>query len=383
MLIACLLLCLCEEFQHNSYAALQHIRAGRNILRAYGQKRRSGWGHASLVLDEIAPIFSKLGMHAGHFDREVLPANLNLPAWKLGHEHSANQAGWCGQADSPTVDRLPVPRPETERFGTGTASCAFPPVSLTSRPLFLENLANARSTLAALAPCCLSGQPQTPVPPRSRFHIVPSITEHMNQWLEDFNALTSDLEPTVVSASFGEIHVLRTYHQCLGVTSRTVSFGDEILFDDQYATLEHVIKKASMLVPSFAEALLSPLFLVASRCRDASLRRQAIELLEQCGLEGETMAIIAKKVVKIEERGLSDLVVCADVPERQRIRVVGVGVGPCPGSMMLQFVRPPYNDFNSISEERIRNPAETRRLMPTVSYPKKYGIISPLTDNVL
>ena len=80
------------------------------------------------------------------------------------------------------------------------------------------------------------------------------------------------------------------------------------------------------------------------------------------------MAMVAKKAIKIEERGLSDVVVCADVPERQRIRILGITPGHTPASMMLHFVRPPYDECVGASEEEIILPIEAQTLVPMVSF---------------
>lgn len=66
-----------------------------------------------------------------------------------------------------------------------------------------------------------------------------------------------------------------------------------------------------------------PLFFIAWKCRDRTLRRRAIKQLKKCGKEGvwegPVMAVMAERIMAIEEEGLETT---AHISERQRIHDV-------------------------------------------------------------
>lgn len=66
-----------------------------------------------------------------------------------------------------------------------------------------------------------------------------------------------------------------------------------------------------------------PLFFIASKCRESRLRRRAIAQLRKAGKEGvwegPIMAVVAKRMMQVEERGL---ISGQRVPERNRIHKV-------------------------------------------------------------
>ncbi|KAL9631285.1 MAG: hypothetical protein Q9164_005975 [Protoblastenia rupestris] len=75
--------------------------------------------------------------------------------------------------------------------------------------------------------------------------------------------------------------------------------------------------------------LVMPLYAVAHKCRDPSIRRRAVSLLKssprQEGIWDSILAArAAEKIISIEENGLGVVQSCHDVPESSRIRAVSV-----------------------------------------------------------
>lgn len=70
--------------------------------------------------------------------------------------------------------------------------------------------------------------------------------------------------------------------------------------------------------------IIAPMYYTALKCRDPGLRRKAIDLLESSysqegAWDSHTMAIIAERVVGVEERGLDNPQTAADIPEQNRL----------------------------------------------------------------
>ena len=75
--------------------------------------------------------------------------------------------------------------------------------------------------------------------------------------------------------------------------------------------------------------LVAPLYAVAHKCRDPTIRRAAVALLKstprQEGIWDSVLAgRVAEKLVNIEEDGLAEVKSCHDVPESARISAVSV-----------------------------------------------------------
>ncbi|MCJ1467591.1 hypothetical protein MMC07_006216 [Pseudocyphellaria aurata] len=71
------------------------------------------------------------------------------------------------------------------------------------------------------------------------------------------------------------------------------------------------------------QGIVAPLFLVATKCRDPLLRREAAHLISSPRREGtwdaQAAVTVAERVIAIEEEGLSQVNAAKDVPESSRI----------------------------------------------------------------
>ncbi|KIX04870.1 uncharacterized protein Z518_05741 [Rhinocladiella mackenziei CBS 650.93] len=106
---------------------------------------------------------------------------------------------------------------------------------------------------------------------------------------------------------------------CIDCGPETIfdSFRDE--FDDMVTKVEHVTTALGMPEASPLEAeftpftmelgIVHPLFFVACKCRDWQIRRRATAQLKKAGKEGvwegPIMAVLAKRIIALEEEGLS------------------------------------------------------------------------------
>lgn len=305
MLMACLLLILCDEFQQNSYAALQHLMAGRKILAAWNRANHP-WQYSTV--EELGAIFSKLELHTGEFNQEVLPqfSRWPLPSKQYGEVNIQHFADT-------------IPRG------------------------FITSIEDAAESLQTVAFECTSLQLDGN-PPQTRFQMVPPLTQQLNDWLDDFQLFEENLLPAYASASSVSLRLLRSYHLAQHVLSRCAPFTQESAFDSYCGNLEHLVVSAGLLFPSTTVRLIPILFLVATRYRDASFRRRAHYMLRQCGLDGQILAKIAFRAIRIEEKTVDEPIVCTDVPETSRIRLVKLTFDASTGNYILYYRRFPYAD---------------------------------------
>ncbi|KIW67752.1 hypothetical protein PV04_06982 [Phialophora macrospora] len=322
LLMACLLLILCDEFQQNSFAALQHLIAGRRMLAMYQPDKYAE--HQSALIQELGPIFARLELQTGELFSQVRPLsgrcqlNDNRKSWLPGDiQHFATADGTKGQWM--TVDE-------------------------------------AARSLQAIASDCMSQQLHGSPPP-TRFHTVPNLTARLNEWLDQYHLFETRVQSRPTPADRTDFYLLRTYHLCVHILSRCEPFKQEVAFDSYSSNIEHLMVNCGWLIRTAKTRIIPILFFVGTRYRDASCRRRAIEMLKQCGLDGQLLARIALRVVRIEEKNVADPIVCSDVPAESRIRLVDMLFNVHAASYILRFKRRPYDDETAMESVPISAPA--------------------------
>lgn len=336
ILTACLLFVLCDEFQQNKFAALQHIIAGREILAGYYKQRHRS--QCSSAIEELGPIFQRLQLQIGELDQETMPHQIRWP--------------YITQSFAPGV-KPDLPRPDFQHQpGLVFQGC--------------HDLETAWNSLQRLASSCMNPQPGSR-PPVSQFHEVPNVTMQLNQWFSYFDLLCSRLDAKEVAAQRVGIHLLRLCHLALSIMSRCAPFDDETLYDEYLGQFEHLMLKATYMLTKpntkdLAEKVLCPLFFTAAHYRDVTIRRRAVAEIQRCGWEGVRLATIAEQLIHVEEKGCENAIVAADIPERNRIRVLGVSFLPSqshaddPNGTLcdLAYSVSPYASPSSIRKHRFK-----------------------------
>ena len=79
-----------------------------------------------------------------------------------------------------------------------------------------------------------------------------------------------------------------------------------------------------------------------------------------CFGRGEMLARSAEKVIEIEEKGLTDVLSCSDVPEEHRVRVMGLSAEDYSKVMTIWFRRTPFKD-DTLERANIDIPDQYRR----------------------
>ncbi|EXJ77513.1 hypothetical protein A1O3_09740 [Capronia epimyces CBS 606.96] len=344
-LMACLLLILCDEFQQRPFAALQHIIAGRKILASYCANRST---YRNTTVEEIGPIFSKLELRTGELNQQTQPSHTR---WQLPTAHYSVDV----------IDLQP-----------------FSNLGVFAR---MASTLEAAKSLQTIAAACTSLR-LTGQPPQTRFHTVPLLTDQLNTWFEEFSRFDAGMSREITPASRAELQLLRTYHLCLHVLSRCAPFDQECAFDIYSGAMDHIMVCAGLLIPFTTTRLIPILFLVATRYRSVSFRRRAIEMLSQCGLDGQILARIALKVVQLEERRVKEPIVSADIPEASRIRLVDLSLDADGSFYTLRFRRSPYTD-ELTPIERVSLPTQGFSWTSSEGYTQTSGHACQLLSEVL
>lgn len=291
ILMACLILMLCDELQQNRYGALRHLMSGRKIITSY-LSRRDGCNND--IIDELVPIFSELELHTGEIYHITMAGSPEILKSRTTRSHVCEEVFAKFENVDEAVDVLYR-------------------VAVDGTSLQLDGM-----------------------PPVSQFHVVPNLTLRLNDWLFRFS--WSEV------GSAEERQILRLYHSSLDTLSRCAPFNNESAFDMYLSSIEQLLIVCNRLLFSTTTGLVPVLFFVATRYRSASVRRRAIELLRFCGMDGRILASIAMKVVRIEESRVSEPVTSADVPEEDRIRLVGLHTGSSAECLLVDYRRRPYRE---------------------------------------
>lgn len=310
LLMACLLLILCDDFQENAFAGLQHLIAGRKILATYQPRHHPK--QRSETIQKLGPIFARLELQTGELYSQIRPLSAGWRAAKHGKS-------WLDG--------------DIQHFAK---------IATTDGPW--TTVLEAVQSLQAITFECTSQEVEGD-PPLTKFHAVPNLTTKLNNWLDHYSLLESSMNYDGITRSdHADFYVLRTYHICIYVLSRCMPFKQETAFDAYSSNIEHVVLSCAFLIRTAKLRIIPILFMVATRSRDTSIRRRALCMLKECGLDGQILARIALRVIKIEEKHVSEPITCSDVPEESRIRLIDLVFDADAAAYLLRYKRRPYGE---------------------------------------
>lgn len=185
---------------------------------------------------------------------------------------------------------------------------------------------------------------------------------YSERWSSALDALSKS-----TSTERRTIILLRAARIASLVMIQTMSAPDECAYDVHVPAFASIIDLYSEIFPPSSmhlhfefptgSGVIDTLRMIARRCRDPTIRRQACDLLSCCcrneGLfsAGVTGAL-NRKIIEIEEAGLDNPQSCTDIPERNRIRVLTTSffLGD-QRRMRIQYVRHPYDTAKCSIEE--------------------------------
>lgn len=157
--------------------------------------------------------------------------------------------------------------------------------------------------------------PYTPLPSTIATQ-VKSIERLLKTWSETFERFISSRNPEETKPETVGANVLRILHLSTWIHFSTFFYRDQLAYDAftkeftkivglAESVLSDVSTRSNISSLSFDIGIIAPLYQVAHKCRDARLRRRAIELLKRAGREGvwdgKAMAAVGTWAMEQEE----------------------------------------------------------------------------------
>jgi hypothetical protein len=158
-----------------------------------------------------------------------------------------------------------------------------------------------------------------------------------DQYNASFRSFLALQGPKLNKSEWKGVKVLQIHH-CVAFMSVNIGkamMDDETVWDPHVPVFEKMVSLADEVVllecseqapPVFSidMGIIGPLYEVASKCRDPTIRRRAINIMKdaprQEGIWNSSLvARVAERVVEIEEEGLGAVNCCADVPDWARL----------------------------------------------------------------
>ena len=332
-IISSILFACFEVLRRNGMAAISHFNAGMKALLQHMPPKDTSINASSMGTISTAEATRTAGSKAIQpFFRTVPQDDVDV----MLRVFSRYDIQACTFA-KPKAERLTVTLPDT------------PPTSLTLPEIknYLDSL------LVAVYQHTRSDLVMHRYFP---LHTVPPILIHrrdqalitFEQWLSAIEKFFSENVLALTTLEAKALLGLRLQVRTAILELRTcISCPAETSFDAFHSDFLHIVTRCERLADSLGlpecEPLATdpsgagftmelgichPLFFVATKCRDYSLRRRAIACLKRAGREGvwegPVMAIVAERIVQLEEEGVSagDKGNAACVPEGNRFHYI-------------------------------------------------------------
>lgn len=334
ILISCILMVVCEKLRGRTADKWVHIKAGSEILRAWKSLNHEtstvADSPAYIIQTYIEPIFKRL------LEEVSVHNHLNLPVSSI----------------SPTdnVVELSVPKWRL------------------NIPTSFQNMHAARESLFNVVRQIFTvmkrpaGVAVGVITMRDNKHLLSS-------WVHAFRGLPEHSSPQMIIPT--DSIMLAVHHQVVSILLEASVFTTESAYDNFTVEFKNILAKIALHIerqrqttlrnkinhekplPQFSHdlGLLAPLFVISTRCREPTLRRQALRVMGRLhrteGVWDSCAAVsVAERIINIEEKGLARARSCADIPESHRIKVLNAAPhgdvdSDLPG-MMLRFTRAPY-----------------------------------------
>lgn len=316
VLLSCVLFICWENAQGNFDGAMEHLQNGLKILHEWKtQHEKSGKRTPSseVIDNHLVPLFARLDMQYNtHVEKR--PGSPRVTSYKPMLAHNGD-----------TV--LP------ETFS-----------NLHEARVCLEVLiAKITSLMIARGEMCLALKLRVDEPSlATNAKDIADLTDDVENWLVKLNAFVKEHQSRD-DINFIRAYVfLKIYHLSTFILLRATNQPGETSFDAYDEGFKQVIahcqhyqeltrhpkadgtKKTTF---GFDLGVIPPLYIAASRCRDPSIRRDAIGILRSLrhreGIWDSMISVqIAEHIMAIEEAGLTNIRTSNDVPEWNRIRLL-------------------------------------------------------------
>lgn len=335
VLLACILF-ICYENMDGAYdRSLAHVRNGLNIIRsgtASVTERNSPRYTDNDVGDNIAKIFGRL-----QHNYSSLVKNVSV--------------------------KVPVPQP-LEDIPAPEIAPSFQ--TMHEARLYLDVILNWM--LQTMHASFMSGE-------SPRNEIFEAHDAQIARWRDAFDTLIRR------SRHRQDMDFQRTgmgiwvHSEMAKILPRTLGSATELVYDQFEESFAHIVSRSRIALDmdhkdpqrrgrktvfQFELGVIPALYFIASRCRNPSLRRQAIDLLIKSGhregiWNGTIAGRIAERLTLIEEHGLPCIRGSMDIPEDRRVRLLSTDFDEhngLNGIMTLRYIRSPYDpEFRPVRKD--------------------------------
>ena len=357
VLLSCILFMTFDYLENRCEAGLDHLSSGVAILNQWRRSPKfcsTPKSEIDLIEDHLAPMLQRSTTSAA----QILESD-----------------------DSPLKGR------SGRDMASGTCPTKLPEIFL--------NIQDAHNCLQSLLDHMFASIISLACGPL-RYKLEETIYEYQNVlrgWLDKFNAF-SIITLSLYKAAGDRVRAFQRAADLLKVHCRvgrilisTVPYADESHFDAHLEDFEEITSLCRELIEledhasqhptsmlsvalsfSFDLGIISPLFLVGSRCRNPELRREAIRLLyvsrrREGVWSAFISAMVVERIVMIEESTVKASQSEADIPAANRLRLVRVSYDPgwaaeqvLPGNdhppvFVFRWVRSPFNEVDGPFEE--------------------------------
>lgn len=320
----------CSAFKYD-HAILEYCMSKYNIAsRELGQRIKTGTADWRLaVLGSL--VFLAIEVLQGHESGALM---------HLGNGMAILKSHLVPSAEYPSVMQLDYPMgAETEDLVAALTRLSvdeFPffglhtlvPPAIPNQPIYFIDLKDAGASLNSIVTAVynfirrygaisLELIPLHPLPDIVATELA-RLQEILSSWLlafENFLSLQSHITESSIPAS-----VLKLQYLVISTKLSAYFLFHETAYDQYFPHFEEVVQRSEKIIeakmsgysklkgPCFTLdiAMAQPLYFVARKCRDPSLRRRAIEMMKKVGSEGiytgRTIAKVAEWIVTAEEK---------------------------------------------------------------------------------
>lgn len=181
----------------------------------------------------------------------------------------------------------------------------------------------------------------------------------LSQWSILFSAFTKSSRTRLGPADQQRARVLEIQYKAATILFDTGMSPQETAFDAFNSEFNNIVTLTSSLVDernntevsgrtghfTFDMALVAPLYLTATRCRDPLIRRRALSILsaisrQECIWNSDMLAKIAERLISIEEDGIGQVISSEDIPLTSRLSVLNATIYSEQRCVVVELCRP-------------------------------------------
>jgi hypothetical protein len=313
LLMTNLLFIVLEIFQNHYESALTQISCGTHL---YSEWRRT----RELSAEDRTIDDEELEIQLGHVFRRLMLQSSLFPVTKVNH-------------------RFLLPE--------------FTPKPL-EMPMMFDNIVEARDCLNHCVATALHYQRKAPASIREDT----KSTAALEEWSAAFDDYRIRNDRRLNAVEKRNCFILEMQQRGIELSILARTFQSEMVFDEYLPQFARIValgryvaesKKDTLTFgkilhhPKFDSAMILPLYLVASRCRDPMLRRQALDVLavgpRQEGVwNGRILMSVAEKIIETEE-GDRKVERCDDIPAHDRIMLMEAAILTTDKQVAAVFVK--------------------------------------------